>query len=102
MSEELLLALHANGPVSPAVQLRHLLAFGRANRWTFDSAWRWSFERIKWPHDTSHRQEWKAILGVLHDDPGVMPARQRDVWRRAYEQSPATVADSSVGKLIAA
>lgn len=53
---------------SPAVQLRVHLARARAQGMPFERAWGtgfcdgWAFERVRWPHDTPHRRDWKAAL----------------------------------------
>jgi hypothetical protein len=88
------------GPVSPAVQMRMFLGYARERQWSFEFAWRWSYERIKWNHDTNHRLEWKSILGASDDDPSRMPTRQRAIWRAAYEQTPVTRQESAPGRLV--
>lgn len=102
MSELLLTQLRANGPVSPAVQMRELLRFGRDRDWEFEVAWRWSWERVKWPHDTGHRLQWKDVLGESPADARRQPVAQRDVWRRAYERDEPTRKDRCVGRLLIA
>lgn len=102
MSDELMLSLRSGGPVSPVVQLRRLLTHGRERGWEFDVAWRWSYERIKWPHDTAHRLEWKGILGETVLDEHVQPVKQRESWRSAYERTPPSRRESSVGRLLVA
>jgi hypothetical protein len=102
VAQDLVASLRAGGPVSPAVQMRKLLAFGKERDWAFETAWRWSFERIKFPHDTTHRRGWKEILGEGPLDPRPMPSRQRDAWRRAYENSPALQREASVSVLLVA
>lgn len=102
MADDLVASLRSGGPVSPAVQMRKLLAFGKARGWEFDTAWRWSFERIKFPHDTAHRRGWKEILGEGPTDPRPLPSRQRESWRRAYEDMPALRREESVRLLVAA
>jgi hypothetical protein len=59
----------------PPVQLRRLLEVSRRQHLTFDEAWEAAFRpgRIRWPHDTTHRRQWKAII-----------AAQREVWEGAY------------------
>lgn len=105
MSEDpldpLVAALRAHGPVSPAVQMRVLLAAGKTRGWEFDTAWRWSFERLKFPHDTAHRRGWKEILGEDPTDSRPQPAKQRQAWRRAYEDMPALRREESVRLLVA-
>lgn len=60
---------------------------------SFEVAWRTAWKRIAWPHDTAHRQQWKALLG----DPKAaakegLTARERrlliEAWRQAYEDIP--------------
>lgn len=59
---------------SPAEQLNWLLS--RSKHWgtDFDLAWKSAWKHIVWPHDTSHRQQWKDTL-----------LAEREMWRRAYE-----------------
>jgi hypothetical protein len=102
MSELLIRSLRANGPVSPAVQFRRLLEYGRERGWAFETAWRWSYERVRWPHDTTHRREWKKILGESPDDPRRVPSQQRQAWQSAYERLPQSRREQSVGLLVAA
>jgi hypothetical protein len=102
MGEDLMGSLRSGGPVSPAVQMRTLLAFGKERGWTFETAWRWSFERVKFPHDTTHRRGWKEILGEDPTDPRKLPSAQRAAWRRAYENEAATRRERSVGVFVAA
>lgn len=64
---------------SPAVQMRVLLEYARVRDLTFAEAWEFSFVRIRWPHDTTHRREWKAIL---------RQPSQRRVWESAYNREP--------------
>lgn len=66
---------------SPAVQLRVLLEHGRDRDMSFELAWEFAWTRIRWPHDTTHRREWKAVL------------EQRDtrrVWQAAYNREPSS------------
>jgi hypothetical protein len=102
MTEELVRSLRSGGPVSPAVQMRKLLAYGRERGWEFEAAWRWAFERVRWPHDTTHRLEWKGVLGRSHDDPKPIPSAQREAWRSAYERQTQSTREQSVGLLVAA
>jgi hypothetical protein len=62
---------------SPAVQLRVLLIHARDRGFAFDEAWEWAWARIRWPHDTTHRREWKAVLES---------ADTHRVWGSAYRQ----------------
>lgn len=82
-----------NGPVSPAVQLRIKLKRARAYGQDFDTAWEAAFENIRWPHDTTHRREWKAILG----DP-----LAKEVWRAAFHHEEIDYRERAVARLIAA
>jgi hypothetical protein len=56
----------------------------------FEIAWRFAFARVRWPHDTTHRREWKRII----EDPA-----GRDVWRRAFELEPPTARDRTLARL---
>jgi hypothetical protein len=76
---------------SPAEQLRRDLERFRAAGRPFDEAWRIAYQRIRWPHHTMPKQEWKAIL-----------AAQRHLWRAAYEREMPAAAIEATGKLIAA
>lgn len=49
---------------SPATQVRVYLARARERDMTFERAWVFAIERVRWPHDTRHRWEWKGVLGV--------------------------------------
>lgn len=103
MTEDLRRRLQAErGVLNPAVQMRVLLEFGRDRDWAFETAWRWSFERVRMPHDTTARKEWRAILGLAFDDERLGPSRQREMWRRAYEREQATKGEQGVGKLLIA
>lgn len=79
---------------SPAVQVRVLLERAREQGFTFERAWVWALGtpytrddgrldftggRVRWPHDTSHRVEWKEVLG------GEESIR---VWRACFERAP--------------
>lgn len=102
MSAALMESLRAAGPVSPAVQFRRLLVYGRERGWSFETSWRWAYERVRWPHDTTHRKEWKGILGESHDDPRANPVKQREAWQSAYEGASQSDREHSVGMLVAA
>lgn len=82
-----------NGPVSPAVQLRIKLRRARECGATFEDAWEAAYENIRWPHDTTHRREWKAILG----DPDA-----REVWKAAYHGEDINYRELALARLIAA
>lgn len=91
---------------SPAVQLRLLLEQSRSFGRDFDVAWEMALEpgRIRWPHDTAHRREWKLILGV-EDEFGnpIDDSEIREVWRAAYHREPAAKSsEKSLTRLIAA
>lgn len=58
---------------TPAAQLRERLAMAKRAGLDFDHAWERAWRRIKWPHDTAHRREWKRAL-----------AATRGGWERAY------------------
>lgn len=47
---------------SPAVQMRIFLARARIQGFAFEVAWAWAWERVKWPHDTTARRDWKRVL----------------------------------------
>ena len=81
------------GPVTPAVQLRVALKRSRANGRDFDSAWTFAMSNIRWPHDTTHRREWKAIL----EAPETVEA-----WRLAYHNEPCASRQLAVARLVAA
>src|SRR4051812_19193343 len=92
-------------PESPPVQLRGLLAECREDGLDFESAWELCTGRmvplpdgtrglvggqLRWPHDTTHRKEWKDILAS--------PA-SRCVWRAAYYREPVTTTDQVLSSL---
>lgn len=60
---------------SPAVQLRALLNVSRKNDVEFEEAWSLALSRVRWPHDTVHRREWKTVLEA---------PSAREAWRTAY------------------
>lgn len=74
---------------NPAVQLRILLDDARRRGLEFEEAYGlavgaapdYKDSRIRWPHDTAHRQDWKRILAS---------EKTREVWRRAYDREPST------------
>ena len=73
----------------PSTQMRVLLAKARLLGKNFDSAYLFAFSRIRWPHDTGHRREWKALLGDYDAarEVNVRRAevtRQLEIWRAAY------------------
>lgn len=99
---DLMDTLRSQGPVSPAVQMRTLMAACRSRQWEFEMAWRWSWERVRWPHDTAHRLDWKGILGESPTDPRRVPIRQREIWFAAYEGIEIDPCVVAAGRLIAA
>lgn len=69
--------------------MRVLLAKARALNKDFDAAHEFALARIRWPHDTTHRREWKALLGDYGAarEVGVRReevTRQIEIWRAAY------------------
>lgn len=51
----------------------------------FDRAWEVAWARVKWPHDTAHRREWKRAL-----------AWTRRSWELAYSGQRPVVDESPV------
>lgn len=77
--------------VLPSEQMRILLGKARALNKDFDAAHEFAFSRIRWPHDTTHRREWKALLGDYDAAREVNVrreevTRQIEIWRSAYYQ----------------
>ena len=73
----------------PSEQMRELLVNARALQKNFDDAYEFAFSRIRWPHDTTHRREWKALLGDYDSAREVNVrreevTRQMEIWRAAY------------------
>lgn len=62
------------GKPSPATQMREMLSVSRRHGVPFEKAWRSAFQRVRWPHDTEHRQGWKDQL-----------EEDRSDWQAAYE-----------------
>lgn len=60
---------------SPPIQMRVHLNRARKFGMTWEAAWLWSLERIRWPHDTAERREWKELLEQ---------ESMRGAWRCAY------------------
>lgn len=60
----------------PCHQMRVMLAASKRAGVPFDRAWASAYERVRWPHDTGHRTEWKAVL-----------IETQVVWERAYTQT---------------
>ena len=67
---------------SPARQMRILLQRLRANNLPFETAWDRAWKKVKWPHPTEHRIEWKATL-----------EETRPVWHACYERRAAKGAE---------
>jgi hypothetical protein len=59
----------------PPTQLRELLTSARREGKSFELAWSIAMRQVKWPYDTTHRREWKAVL-----EDG------RLVWMACYER----------------
>lgn len=76
---------------SPAEQLRRDLERFRAAGRPFDEAWRIAKSRIKWPHHTAPKKEWKAIIDG-----------QQHLWRAAYDHDEPSAQVEATGKLRAA
>lgn len=75
--------------VVPSTQMRLLLEKARDLGKDFDAAYEFAFSRIRWPHDTAHRREWKALLGDYDAAREVNVrrtevTRQMEIWRAAY------------------
>ena len=68
---------------SPAVQIRVFLARARAQEMEFDFAWTWAWERVRWPHDTTNRRDWKKVLGRLDVQDEFKSAYTRQVGGRS-------------------
>jgi hypothetical protein len=46
----------------PPAQLRVALAYLRCEGYLFDDAWPLALKRVVWPHDTTHRRQWREAL----------------------------------------
>jgi ABC-type oligopeptide transport system substrate-binding subunit len=73
----------------PSEQMRVLLDKARSLNKEFDAAYEFAFSRIRWPHDTTHRREWKALLGDYESAREVNVRREEvsqqiEIWRSAY------------------
>lgn len=73
--------------------MRLLLDRARVLGKDFDAAYEFAFSRIRWPHDTAHRREWKALLGDYSAarEVGIRQidvTRSLEVWRAAYYRQP--------------
>lgn len=90
---------------SPAIQVRVLLAWARGQGFDFFTSWRvvlgdmitrsngepdFINGRVRWPHDTTHRREWKRIFADVD---------QQDVWRAAFEGEPRTEREKTLVNL---
>lgn len=64
---------------SPATQMRVMLAALRRDGIVFERAWESAFTRIRWPHATEQRIDWKELL-----------LDQRGYWQEAYERTGAS------------
>src|SRR5579862_1171577 len=94
---DLVETIRSNGPISPATQLRALLAACKIRGWNFDTAWKWSWERIKWPHDTTTRRGYKRFMGENPTDPRREAVLHRECWRRAYDGQDPLPRERSAG-----
>jgi hypothetical protein len=70
-------------------QLRAHLERARVAGMPFAKAWPWALQRVRWPHATAQRREWKYLLG-LEVDGTVVQARTNArillAWQSAYER----------------
>lgn len=57
--------------------MRAMLLASRDGGVEFDRAWTSAWDRIRWPHDTQHRVDWKEVL-----------EGGRREWQAAYERVP--------------
>lgn len=73
---------------TPAQQVGAELARFRAAGLDFEAAWEVTFDRIKWPHNTAHRMQWKAIIEA-----------GRHQWEAAYLYVPPIAPIEAVGSL---
>lgn len=60
-----------------------MLAASRRAGVSFEHAWRTGLEKVRWPHDTTHRHEWRRLL-----------PEQRALWEAAYNREPLPKLDS--------
>lgn len=56
--------------------MRAMLLASRDGGVDFDRAWASAWDRIRWPHDTQHRVDWKEVL-----------EEGRTEWRAAYDRT---------------
>jgi hypothetical protein len=57
----------------PPVQFRQSIAYCRRLGWAFAIAWDEAWKACKWPHDTTHRRDWKVAM-----------EETRGEWEAAY------------------
>lgn len=55
--------------------MREFLVDARRRGIVFEIAWAEGFRQVKWPYDTQHRREWKAVL-----------EEGRTIWMACYER----------------
>lgn len=75
---------------TPAEQLERDLRRMRQHGIDFDDAWLRAWSRIRWPHATGDRRQWKAIL-----------LGSRHIWRAAYYRHAAPSQHTAVAALVA-
>jgi hypothetical protein len=87
----------------PMPQLRAHLERARVAGMSFERAWPWALERVRWPHATAERREWKWLLG-LEPDGTLMQARASARilmnWKAAYDRMPSR-SQAALGELVA-
>lgn len=49
-------------PITPAEQIRVLLARKKAQGIIWEKVWPWAVKRVRWPHDHDERMTWKATI----------------------------------------
>lgn len=59
----------------PTTQLRVALTAARDSGVEFESAWVASLREVRWPYDTEHRREWRAVI-----------EEGKTIWQAAYER----------------
>lgn len=69
--------VYPDAKASPAVQMRFYLARSRRHETPFERAWEFAFRRVRWPHDTQHRVQWKVAIEW-----------SKEAWRNSYEGVP--------------
>lgn len=83
----------------PMPQLRAHLERARVAGMEFATAWPWALQRVRWPHATAQRREWKWLLGLEVDGTIVQArtnARILMSWRRAYERRPEEACETAL------